>query len=108
MAKPDSYDAQSEYMRSIKESQGPRNVPAAVMSRLRAASIQQLSSPQDSMNLSGLSGSLLQWDSFTKLEKIEKIAELNMGEVRALLSNENDNELLGIMLARKKELEGIR
>lgn len=103
------YDAQAGYMANTKENAGPRNVPANLMSKIRATSLSQLVAGQEEAALiNGLSGSLLQWNSYTKLEKIEKIAELGMGEIKALLASEDDNEVLLIMLNRKKEIEKQR
>lgn len=107
--KPQIYDAQAEYMEDVRKNAGPRNVPAHLMSRIRAANLGALqagiSSPEDAAIMATLSGNLLQWDSCSKLEKIEKVAMLELGEVRALLANENDNEVLLILLNRKKEIE---
>lgn len=106
MSKTEVYDAQAEYLRDNRDRGGPRNVPANVMSRVRAASISQLMTGQDdSLMIQGVTGSLLQWDSFTKLEKIEKIADLELGEVRALMSAEEDDEVLVVLLNRKKEID---
>jgi hypothetical protein len=109
MAKTETYDAQAEYMKDIAQKAGPRNVPANLMSRIRAASLSQLvAGAEDSSMISGLSGSLLQWNSFSKLEKIERIAGLELGEVKALMSNEDDDDVLVVLLNRKREIEKQR
>lgn len=108
MPKTEMYDAQGEYLKQNKIDAGPRNVPAHLMTKIRAASLNNLVSTgpaEDSAMLQGLTGHLLQWDAFTKMEKLEKIAMLSLGEVKALMSNEDDNEVLMILLGRKKEIE---
>ena len=104
MAKTEIYDAQGEHMRVVKATSGPRNVPAHMMARLRAAGLQQLMGTEESPDFSVVSSAVLRWPDLPKGEKLAKVPDLEAGEVKALLATEDDDEILKQLLNRKRQI----
>jgi hypothetical protein len=102
------YDAAGEYAKIQRSQTGPRNVPAHIMAQTRGAAINQLiGNPATQAAMSpGFSGDIAKWNTFTREQKLDKIADTDNPEtIKAAMIMEEDNDMLQILLDQKIALE---
>lgn len=107
-AKPTSYEATTEYLKELRRTAGPKNVPASVMAKMRGAALLDLLGEPSTRAASapGYSAKISKWNTYAKDQRMELVATMEtVDEVRAAMIMEEDREILRFMIDKLEALE---
>ena len=103
MADPTEYAAMNEYNNHLKRSNPPRNISPEVMGQQKAMIFNAALTGGLCVN-----AELAGWDSYSKDKKTILISSIeDINDLRYLLNRENNNDILAIIIGKKRELEVI-
>jgi len=93
----------SEYNREMRKQMGPKNISPEVMGRHKAQVFNAVMTGGFSIN-----AELAGWDAYSTDKKRLILDDItDMDDLRYLLNREQDNDMLALVLARKREVETI-
>ncbi len=105
---PTGYAASDEYQKEIRKNAGPRNVPPHIMAQMRGAAFSSIAAlrPEQAASEAGFNQKVALWNTNGKDKRLEMVTEIdNIEELRAAMIMEEDNDVLELMVSKKRVLE---